>query len=189
MSINWLACSYCFYGVSQYVGQLMGNPFLNVGASALLTTMATLTSIPILKVVGRRTILIFGNGTAAICLVLLGALPENVSDGPVSIVLATIGVMSAFIVFITVYLYTSELFPTVVRNAAVGLASSMARVGSIIAPFVIDLQTTAKWLPPVCFAVLPLLGCVVSFGLPETKGCRLMNTIAEAEAFGTTPKV
>lgn len=184
MSYNWLTCSYCFYGVSQYVGQLSGNVFINVSASASVTLLGTLASIPLLKVIGRRTIVIIFNFINALCLLILAVLPE----GPGSVVCASIGVVASFIVFVVVYLYCTELFPTVVRNAALGFSSMMARVGSMLAPFVIDLRAQAIWLPPVIFAIFPLIAGFVTFILPETKGCELMSTIEEGENFGKKNK-
>ena len=35
-----------------------------------------------------------------------------------------------------IYLYTAEIFPTVTRSTAVGLSSSFARIGGVIAPFI-----------------------------------------------------
>ncbi|XP_063362509.1 organic cation transporter-like protein [Cydia amplana] len=180
MAFNWLTCSYCFYGVSQYVGQLSGNAFINVAASASVTLLGTLCSIPLMKVMGRKTILIIFNFICAFCLLVLAVLPE----GPGTVVCASVGVVSSFIVFVVVYLYCTELFPTVVRNAALGFSSMMARVGSMIAPFVIASSSMATWVPPVLFAVLPLVAGFVAFLLPETKGCELMVTIEEGEQFG-----
>ena len=34
------------------------------------------------------------------------------------------------------YIYTAELFPTVIRNNAVAMASMFARVGSMLAPII-----------------------------------------------------
>lgn len=184
MSCNWLACSYCFYGVSQYVGQLSGNAFINVAASASVTLVGTLLSIPLMKIMGRRTLLITFNFICAACLIVLAMVPE----GAASVALASVGVVSSFIVFVVVYLYCTELFPTVLRNAAVGFSSMMARVGSMIAPFIIELQFVAEWLPPAGFAVLPLIAGFVAFLLPETKGCALITTIEEAENFGEPEK-
>lgn len=184
MSYDWLTCSYCFYGVSQYVGQLSGNVFVNVAASASVTLLGTLVSIPLLKFIGRRTIVIVFNFICAFCLVVLAFLPE----GPGTVVCASTGVVASFIVFVVVYLYCTELFPTVVRNAAIGFSSMMARVGSMIAPFVIGLQDQAIWMPPIAFAVLPLIAGCLTFFLPETKGCELMTTIDEGEKFGKKVK-
>ncbi|XP_053604362.1 organic cation transporter-like protein [Plodia interpunctella] len=180
MSFNWLTCSYCFYGVSQYVGQLDGNVFINVAASACVSFFGTLLSIPLLRVMGRRTIVIVFNFICAVCLLMLTVVPQGVW----SIVCAIVGVVTSFIIFVVVYLYCSELFPTVVRNAALGTSSMMARVGSMIAPFIIDTEIEAGWLPPVLFATLPFIAGCITFWLPETKGCELMTTLEEGENFG-----
>lgn len=180
MSYNWLACSYCFYGVSQYVGQLSGNAFINVAAGASLTLLGTLMSIPLMRIIGRRTIVIVFSFICCFCLFLLALVPEGIG----SVICASIGQVASFIVFVVVYLYCSELFPTVVRNAAVGVCSMTARVGSMIAPFVIDLGAVATWMPPVAFAMVPLIAGCVTFILPETKGCELMTTIEQGEQFG-----
>ncbi|XP_023954324.1 organic cation transporter-like protein isoform X2 [Bicyclus anynana] len=181
MSFNWLTCSYCFYGVSQYVGQLSGNVFFNVAASASVTLLGTLLAIPLIRLIGRKTILIIFNFICASCLFILAIIPEGHGA---SVVFASIGVVASFINFVLVYLYCTELFPTVVRNAAIGFSSMMARVGSMLAPFIIELKDVAAWMPPVGFAVFPLVAAFVSFLLPETKGCELMTTIEEGEQFG-----
>lgn len=180
MAFNWLACSYCFYGVSQYVGQLSGNVFINVASSASVTLLGTVLAIGIVKIIGRKTIVIVFHLLCAICLFILAVIPEGVG----SVVLASIGVVASFIVFVVVYLYCTELFPTVVRNAAIGISSMAARIGSMIAPFVIETRDIALWMPPVAFAIVPLVAAFVTFLLPETKGCELTTTIEEGEQFG-----
>ncbi len=52
--------------------------------------------------------------------------------------LGKLGITAAFCV---VYAVTSELFPTVVRNMAMGTCSMTARIGSIVSPFIIYLGT------------------------------------------------
>ncbi|OWR44358.1 organic cation transporter, partial [Danaus plexippus plexippus] len=59
----------------------------------------------------------------------------------------------------------------------------MARIGAMMAPFVLDLDDTAIWLPPLVFALFPLLASVVAFLLPETKNHELLTTIEEGESF------
>lgn len=58
-----------------------------------------------------------------------------------------------------------------------------ARIGSMIAPFVATLNTVNYWLPPVIFGVMPLLGAILCYALPETLDCKLPDTIEEAEEF------
>lgn len=185
MATNWVSCSYCFYGLAQYVSHLTGNIFINVFISASFAGMGTLLSIPLMTIMGRKTILITQNFIAAGCLLLLCV----TTNYPIlSVVLATIGVMASFIVFVVVYLYCGELFPTVVRNAAVGFSSMMARVGSMVAPFVVGTKDIAEWVPPLLFAIVPLIAGLLAFLMPETKGRELMTTLEEAEQFRNEPR-
>lgn len=59
-----------------------------------------------------------------------------ISNSTATVLLATLGLVGMVISFPTVYLYSSEAFPTVVRNIGVGLGSICARTGSMIAPYI-----------------------------------------------------
>ncbi|ELU05355.1 hypothetical protein CAPTEDRAFT_170750 [Capitella teleta] len=78
-------------------------------------------------------------------------------------------------IFNTVYIYTSEVFPTVVRSLGLGSCSAMARVGAMITPFVAQVlmewsMTTALWM----YGGLCIACALTSFMLPiETKGREL----------------
>lgn len=50
-----------------------------------------------------------------------------------------LGITSAFGV---VYVHTAEMLPTIVRSGGVGSASTVARVGALVAPFVPLLVST-----------------------------------------------
>lgn len=50
--------------------------------------------------------------------------------------LGKFGMTSAFCI---VYAVTSELFPTVIRNSAMGCCSMAARIGTIVSPFILYL--------------------------------------------------
>ena len=41
--------------------------------------------------------------------------------------------------FITVYIYSGELFPTVVRNTGVGTSSMLSRVGVMLSPVLVTI--------------------------------------------------
>ncbi|KAI4814241.1 hypothetical protein KUCAC02_003444 [Chaenocephalus aceratus] len=49
--------------------------------------------------------------------------------------------------FSIVYIYTAEVYPTVLRNVGMGMCSSAARIGSITAPYVTYLGSYNKALP------------------------------------------
>lgn len=69
--------------------------------------------------------------------------------------------------FPTVYIYGGEIFPTVIRNVGIGTASTLARVGSMVAPFVAtQLADVSHWLPPVIFGIIPIIGAGLVIFLP-----------------------
>lgn len=55
---------------------------------------------------------------------------------PVTLTLAILGKIGSAGAFGVVYVFSAELFPTVVRNAGMGACSCVARVGGMLAPYV-----------------------------------------------------
>lgn len=50
--------------------------------------------------------------------------------------LSVLGKIGASTAFATIYLFSAELFPTVVRNSAMGVSSLSARIGGMISPYI-----------------------------------------------------
>ena len=48
-----------------------------------------------------------------------------------------------------VYVYAPELYPTTVRSIGMGLASMMARIGGVAAPYIILTAAKGEWIPLV----------------------------------------
>ncbi|XP_073955126.1 organic cation transporter protein-like [Choristoneura fumiferana] len=184
MSFTWFACSFSFFGMAQYVSYLTGDIFLNVFASGAVCFCACLVAIPMLTFMKRKKAVAICNATCGVCLLIIAFIP----DGILGMVFACLGMLLNFLVFIIIYLYCTEMFPTVVRNAALGFSSMMARVGSMIAPFVVALKPHGQWCAPVLFGVLPLISAVLCLMLPETKDIRLMTTLEEGEAIGQSSR-
>jgi len=87
--------------------------------------------------------------------------------------------------FAIAYLYTAELFPTKVRNLAVGLASTFARIGSISAPYIVDLLGSVHaGIPVVIFGICSTSAGLLSLLLPETLNRKLPESVAEVERAG-----
>ena len=78
-----------------------------------------------------------------------------------------------------VYIHSGEIFPTTVRNSGMGLVSVAARVGGIMAPFIVSL---GEFIPHLQFTVLglmSLMGGLLNLRLPETAGRQLPDTITD----------
>ncbi|KAI5646031.1 sugar transporter domain-containing protein [Phthorimaea operculella] len=176
---NWFVCGLCFFGVSQYIGHVGGNIFTNVAISAVILIPGTLVSIYANRVLGRKITLISSNCLTGLSCLLIIIVPHS---GASHLTLGCIGLWGMSVSFATVYLYAGELFPTVVRNSGVGLSSTVARTGSMVAPFVATLSHTSPWLPPLAFGIVPLIGAGLCIILPDTRGKNLPDTLEEGEA-------
>lgn len=93
-------------------------------------------------------------------------------------------------VYSIVTLHTAELFPTEIRGSALGACSTMAHVGSMAAPFVVDflvrqmraflkrkniilitfLQGDLAWyIPTTICGIIIFIAALLTLTLPETR--------------------
>uniref|UniRef100_A0A5F8H335 Solute carrier family 22 member 8 n=1 Tax=Monodelphis domestica TaxID=13616 RepID=A0A5F8H335_MONDO len=84
--------------------------------------------------------------------------------------------------FNCIYLYTGELYPTAIRQTGLGVGSTMARVGGIVAPLVKLMGEQMPLVPPIIYGSIPMLSGLVALGLPETRNRPLKDTVEEVES-------
>uniref|UniRef100_A0A8C3TLP7 Solute carrier family 22 member 7 n=1 Tax=Catharus ustulatus TaxID=91951 RepID=A0A8C3TLP7_CATUS len=83
--------------------------------------------------------------------------------------------------FTTVFLYTSELYPTIVRQNGMGYTSFLARLGGALAPLVFLLDEVWRSLPEVTYCGVAVCSGAMAFLLPETLNMRLPEGIEDIE--------
>ena len=93
----------------------------------------------------------FGMGALG-CLACI-ALPP----GPWVVFAALVGKFFVTATFGSIFVYAAELFPTVLRSAAVGMCSTAARAGGATAPQAVALAAVVSWLPLAVFGGASLL--------------------------------
>ncbi|KAF6163026.1 hypothetical protein GIB67_021175 [Kingdonia uniflora] len=177
VAINFM-CAVVYYGLSLNVVNLGTNLYLNVTLNAVAEMPAyTLTAI-LLDRLGRKPLAI---GTfwfsGAFCLIgsLVG---KNGAWKFVRMVCGVLGIFGMAGAYNLLFLYTAELFPTVVRNAALGCAAQAGQLGAILAPLVVVLGGA---LPFAIFGVCGIVGGVLCLYLPETLNRPLYDTMAGME--------
>ncbi|NXD46185.1 S226B protein, partial [Copsychus sechellarum] len=71
------------------------------------------------------------------------------------------------------YIFTGELFPTVIRQTGMGLGGTMARVGGMVAPLVHLTADVSPVLPLVIYGAAPIVSALATAALPETRHAAL----------------
>nr|XP_046267456.1 solute carrier family 22 member 4-like [Scatophagus argus] len=175
----WMAINIGYFGLSLNTSNLSGNPFMNCFLSATSEVPAYVVSTWLLKKCPRRallsTFLVIGGGV----LLLIQFIPDTLQY--VSLTLEMTGKFGFTMAFSIVYIYTAEVYPTVLRNVGMGMCSSAARIGSITAPYVIYLGTYNKVLPYILMGSLTIASSVVNFFLPETLHRDLPETVEQMQ--------
>ena len=81
----------------------------------------------------------------------------------------------------TLYLYTGELFPTVLRNTGVGGCVMFSKIGSVVAPLIVSTQEVVWFMPVLVLGSLALFEAVLIFPLPESGRVELVDTLEQME--------
>uniref|UniRef100_A0A8C3YTU5 Solute carrier family 22 member 13 n=1 Tax=Catagonus wagneri TaxID=51154 RepID=A0A8C3YTU5_9CETA len=103
-------------------------------------------------------------------------------DLPVVVtVLALVGKFATAAGFTVSYVYSAELFPTVIRQTGLGLVGIPSRIGGILTPFVILLGEYHAATPMLIYGILPIGAGPLCALLPETRGQALKDTIHDLE--------
>ncbi|KAJ8912268.1 hypothetical protein NQ315_008859 [Exocentrus adspersus] len=181
MYFIWAVNAFIYYGLSINSTSLGGNKYVNFALVSLIEIPGYTVAWICIQKLGRRISLV---GSLLVCGVTctLTIFVVNTSSGGWAVItlflLGKLGVTSSFGV---VYVYTAELLPTVIRSGGVGTASTVARLGALLAPFVPLLGLHYSALPMLLFGGIAILAGLLALNLPETFGIKLPETAEEAE--------
>ncbi|XP_069101063.1 organic cation transporter protein-like [Argopecten irradians] len=188
---NWCIASMTYYGLYLNTGNLAGNFHFNMFLSGLVEFPAITVIILLVDRVGRKplyclSMILAGCACASIIIPMMYGEIEN---QVVIVILAMIGKFAVSTGFNTLYLFSAELYPTVVRNAGMGTSCCASRIGGILAPYIADSAAfiggmTGKVFPVAVFGVMTILAGLSSLFLPETLNMALPETIEDGIMFG-----
>ncbi|XP_037087275.1 organic cation transporter protein-like [Pollicipes pollicipes] len=168
-----------YYGVQFDSAQLSRSPYLAVFLSGLVAIPVKVVGAPLINRLGRRPTTCGLLLLTALAILAILAVPAALAWP--KLLLAITGKMFISAVYSIVYLYVLEFTPTSLRNGGLGLVT-MGRLGSVVAPYVVDLLAPVHWSLPSCvFGVAAITGVLVVLLLPETRGRRLPETIEDVE--------
>ncbi|XP_008066537.1 solute carrier family 22 member 13-like [Carlito syrichta] len=175
----WFVDSLGYFGLSLQVGDFGLDIYLTQLIFGVVEVPARCSSIFMMQKFGRRWsqlgTLVLG-GLMCIIIIFIPA------DQPVVVtLLAVVGKVAMAAAFTISYVYSAELFPTVIRQTGMGLVGIFSRIGGIITPLVILLGEYHTALPMLIYGSLPIVVGLLCILLPETCGQPLKDTIEDLE--------
>ncbi|KAM9792161.1 solute carrier family 22 member 7-like [Neosynchiropus ocellatus] len=177
--IVWFCVATAFYGISFNISGFGLNIYLTHFTYAAVEVLTKVPVFFLLDRFGRRRTMVGSMLMVGICLGINILVPEDHSV--IRTVVAVAGKAFSSASDTTIVLYSSELYPTVVRQNGMGYNSFMARLGVAVAPGILLLDEVWKHLPQVVLISVAILGALVSWMLRETCDRCMPETIEDVE--------
>uniref|UniRef100_A0A8D0GY01 Solute carrier family 22 member 5 n=1 Tax=Sphenodon punctatus TaxID=8508 RepID=A0A8D0GY01_SPHPU len=184
--ILWMIISVGYFGLSLDTPNLHGDAYLNCFLSAVIEVPAYIIAWLLLQNLPRRYSLSAALFLGGCILLFIQLVPAGLHV--LSVILVMLGKFGITAAFSMVYVYTAELYPTVVRNMGVGASSMASRLGSILSPYFVYLGAYDRFLPYILMGSLTVLTGILTLFLPESYGVPLPDTIEQMLRVKGSPK-
>ncbi|XP_053515151.1 organic anion transporter 3 isoform X4 [Artibeus jamaicensis] len=185
LALAWFATGFAYYSLAMAVEEFGVNLYILQLIFGGVDIPAKFLAILSMSYLGRHNTLVAVLLLAGVTILALIFVSSDLQT--LRTVLAVFGKGCLSSSFSCLFLYTSELYPTVIRQTGVGISNLLARIGSMTAPLV---RITAEWhpsVPNVIFGTMALLGGSASLFLPETLNQPLPETLEDMEKW--SPRV
>ncbi|ALC44949.1 CG7458, partial [Drosophila busckii] len=178
-------CCFCWFthtlialGLSLNSVNLGGNKYNNFMLNGFVQIPGLLLPLIIMDRIGRRYSLCMSLLLCAICMGASAAV--GTANYASALTLFLIGKMAITCSFQILYFFTSEIFPTNVRNSLLSLCSMVGRIGSMLAPQTTLLTGYYQHAPSILFATFALVSGLLTLAFPETADKVLPTTMEDA---------
>ncbi|XP_049872645.1 organic cation transporter protein-like [Pectinophora gossypiella] len=184
-SFVWITTTFTYYGLSINSVSLAGNMYINYILTALVEIPGYALSVLTLDRFGRKSSIMTAYIVCGLALIALPFIPSDLHWIATS--LNMLGKLCISMAFSSIYIYTSELFPTSARHRLLAVCSMIGRIGSIVAPQTPLLMQVWASLPYLIFGGMAVSAGLLMLLTPETLHQRLPDTVAEAEDIARHP--
>ncbi|WCJ28627.1 organic cation/carnitine transporter 3 [Euphorbia peplus] len=168
-----------YYGMPLGLGNSSFNLYLSTTLNALSELPASLITFILISRLNRRTSVLIFSTTSAICSVLiaiLGKLSTNLEIG-----LEMVSFFSACSLFDILLIFTTELFPTCVRNSALSMVRQAIVLGGAFSPMLLAAGRKSRIFSYGIFGLIIGICGIFVICVKETNGETICDTIEEEE--------
>ncbi|XP_065282847.1 beta-alanine transporter-like isoform X1 [Dermacentor albipictus] len=180
---SWTANTVVYNGLSFAVSSMGISDYVSFTISGAVEVPGVCLAWYFMDRHGRRPVMLFNMVLGGLACIATIFVPSEIAWPTVA--LCSLGKLSITASFATIYVYGAELFPTVLRTLAMGIAAMTASISLIITPQILYMgQIYGVVVPSSIFGAMSVAGGLAILLLPETMKVRLPQTLSEGEAFG-----
>ncbi|XP_023211270.1 organic cation transporter 1-like isoform X2 [Centruroides sculpturatus] len=179
LTFDWAVMCFCYPVFSFGVSLLDINLYLGCAISSAVEVPGIVFSWIVMEKVGRMWSMFITLGVGGLSCLCIAFINQDYVW--LIVTLTNIGKFCIAGAWAIVYVYGSELFPTVLRNSALSASSLVASAASIGSPYLFMLSSISHMLPLIVVGIISFLSAILTLWLPETKGKHLPQTIEESE--------
>lgn len=178
----WFGVNFSYYGLTLDASGLGLTVYQTQLLFGAVEVPSKITVFFLVRLVGRR----LTEAGMLLATALTFGISLLVSSDTKSWITALVVIGKAFseAAFTTAYLFTSELYPTVLRQTGMGFTALIGRLGASLAPLVVLLDGVWLLLPKLAYGGISFLAACTVLLLPETKKAQLPETIQDVERKG-----
>uniref|UniRef100_A0A383VW07 Major facilitator superfamily (MFS) profile domain-containing protein n=1 Tax=Tetradesmus obliquus TaxID=3088 RepID=A0A383VW07_TETOB len=183
LAYAWMVLCMVYYGISFALGSIGSSLVMSFCIAAIAELPSYLIAAWAIERWGRHNTMASGMLLGGLACIGCAVTPSATGRAA----LAAVGKFGIAGSFAIASIYTSELFPTLIRSAVLGYQNQAARVGGIIAPFIVMAGAASggggnsNLVPFATFGAAALLAGLLIFSLPETLGVPLPDTLQDME--------
>ncbi|XP_057313743.1 solute carrier family 22 member 15-like [Hydractinia symbiolongicarpus] len=176
-SFIWFQCGMTYYGLNWAFADLGGDMYSNFVLSFIVELPAVFFAWWLMQKIGRKkTCILLGVGTAIACFGV-ACIPKRENFKALRLSFGLTGKFMIHSVFSTMYMWSSEIYPTVLRTQGMGINIVTSRIGAATSPFIKVLDQFHVAAPFALMVVCAVIATLLALTLPETLGKPTRETL------------
>ncbi|XP_037605108.1 solute carrier family 22 member 6-like [Sebastes umbrosus] len=179
LSAVWFSTSFAYYGIAMDLQKFGVDIYLIQVIFGAVDLPAKLIICVSMDFIGRRRSQFGALIISGVAILINLLVPYDKQTARTCLAVLGKGCLAAS--FNCCYLYSGELYPTIIRQNGMGWVSMTARVRAMVAPMVLLTADFIPWLPGLIYGGAAILSGVAAIFLPETLGLPLLDTIQDVE--------